>query len=57
MTLIVALRKFYGYRKGEGLKDFSAEYKALTEADKEWFAQELTKNFGEPVTVSPPAGS
>jgi len=37
-TLIKAMRDHFGYREGKDLKDFSQEFKALTEKDKEDFA-------------------
>lgn len=34
MSSIMVLKEYFGYRPGEGLKDFAAEVKALSDADK-----------------------
>jgi len=33
-SMTAVLRKFFGYREGEGLREFSAELKALTPEEK-----------------------
>ena len=41
MSLLAALREFFGYRPGQTTGDFMLEYKALTEADREFFKREF----------------
>ena len=38
-----ALKDFFGKKDGQGLADFAREIKALTDADKRWFKEELIK--------------
>lgn len=52
LTLVQALRKVFDFP--EGAQQCMREYKALTDADKEWYAKELSKHLGEEVTVPTP---
>lgn len=43
MSLTAALRDYFGYKPGQGLGDFMAEIKALTNDDKDYFKAEFVK--------------
>lgn len=51
MSQIMVLKEYFGYRPGEGLKEFSAEVKALTPEDKTELAELAAKELG--VTLKP----
>lgn len=43
MSFVAACREFFGFREGTGLKDFSAELKALTDKDRVELKAEFAK--------------
>lgn len=49
-SFAVNAKKFFGYRPGQGLKDFSDELKALSLEDKRELAQLLT-DAGMPTII------
>lgn len=46
MTKKVVLKKFFGYRPGEGLKQFTEELKALSEQEERELAELAAKALG-----------
>jgi hypothetical protein len=37
MSFVAAMKKFFGYRPGEGVRDFMKELKAVDNDDKKYF--------------------
>jgi len=46
MTPIVVLRHFFGYKPGQGLAEFSAEVKQLSEEEKMYLAKLAAEELG-----------
>ncbi len=46
MTTIAVLRKFFGYREGQGLKEFGAELKQLSTEEKQELAELAAVELG-----------
>lgn len=57
MTLMMALKKFFGLKPGETLTEFHAETKALTQADRDELKAALETHFGEPIEETRPASA
>ena len=51
ISLTVALKRYFGYRQGQGLTDFAQEIKALTDKDKQDYIALLTQELKEEVTL------
>mgnify|MGYP003440181037 CR=1 FL=1 len=41
MQFTAAMKDFFGFKEGQGLKDFHAEIKALSDDEKQWFRVNL----------------
>ncbi len=57
-SFVVQMRDYFGFRPGEGIREFSCEVKALSQADKVEFAAMLTDAgfpCEVPVALSPAA--
>jgi hypothetical protein len=52
MKPIAVLRKFFGYRPGEGLKDFGEEIKQLTQEEKMELAEPAARELGVELDLS-----
>jgi hypothetical protein len=50
-TPITALRAFFGYRPGQGLKDFADEVKHLSEEEKIELAKLACAEMGAELTI------
>lgn len=44
MTFTVAMKKYFGFLPGQQLTSFSKELQALSNADRQWFYEQLNKN-------------
>lgn len=44
ISFIAAMRRFFGLREGQTLTEFSAELKALNDADRAYFRKGLEQN-------------
>lgn len=56
MSSIMILKEYFGYRPGTGLKEFAAEVKTLSEADKLELVNLAAKELGVSV-VDPGKGA
>jgi len=51
MTIVMAIMKFFGKKEGQSLQAFAQEIKELTSKDKKELAEDLSKHYGQPVTI------
>jgi len=50
-SFVVACKKFFGTKEGQGLAAFLAEIRQLSPQDIEEIREELERHFGEPVEI------
>ncbi len=51
MNPIAILKKYFGYREGQGIADFAKEIKALSPEERDWFVSEAAKQLGVDITA------
>jgi hypothetical protein len=49
VSFIIACKRFFGLKPGQGLTDFNQEVKALTPKDRGELSEMLAVELGEPV--------
>jgi len=43
MSLIAALKDYFGFKPGQTMTEFMAEIRELTQEDRDWFKREFVK--------------